>query len=62
MEMTSENGEKYFACWTGDRDTGSPHKVTLGSYSVMKFAAKALSGILKKQAPSPTNPMGDYMT
>jgi formylglycine-generating enzyme required for sulfatase activity len=36
-EFTDENGRKYKGYWTGDRDTKPAHKVTLDSYSMMKY-------------------------
>ncbi len=36
-EFTDENGEKFFSYWTADRDTQPAHKVTLDSYSILKF-------------------------
>jgi formylglycine-generating enzyme len=36
-EFTDETGRKYKGYWTGDRDTKPAHKVTLDSYSMMKY-------------------------
>ncbi|MDA8137524.1 MAG: SUMF1/EgtB/PvdO family nonheme iron enzyme [Desulfobacteraceae bacterium] len=36
-EFTDEDGQKIFSFWTGDADTKPAHKVTLSSYSMMKY-------------------------
>jgi formylglycine-generating enzyme len=36
-EFTDKNGRKFKSYWTGDRDTKPAHKVTLDSYSMMKY-------------------------
>jgi sulfatase modifying factor 1 len=36
-EFTDEHGRTFNSYWTGDRDTKPAHKVTLDSYSMMKY-------------------------
>jgi formylglycine-generating enzyme required for sulfatase activity len=35
--FTDKNGRKFKSYWTGDRDDKPAHKVTLDSYSMMKY-------------------------